>query len=576
MTLDSLVRGSDRTADFEGATLKKRTDFFFGTTLTSSDFILLWSSDRGGDGNYYQWRGSYPKVVPPGSTPATSGGISPTGWRLVSDLVDAGQVVDVRRDFGAVGNGVSDDTAAFVAALQYACATLNVTVRIPAGLYRVSGNVPISNMGTGTREDRIKVSLIGDGASTEILHFGNSPLFVADGLIYDFSARDFTVRNKRTSSSGAENAVFRFPEGNCNSDFENIKYLPDTATNVPGASFYLCGAGKTNDSVNFTNCYGFVDQIGYRLGAGSTVYIYGGRMASSFPAVSTGTGLLLTGGMGGVWVFGTDFIGLGYGIRLTQAAGVGTNREIFLVSACVDSCAGGISIEDGGSYTSWSGAWAASCTGANINFAPTSDAAILNISGGTIFNAGANDPSATGLNYGISINSYGRVEIDGVCFRNNRGRAVSCNDGAKGRPTKITNCSFYSNGTAGRSGSAQAFLAGNVSFVDNELDNALASNVLLDVASVNLMNIRGNRGYRGTSLRAGPSIPATGVDATNSTGQRLIGYFRDGSVTSYFVNGAAVYSSASAAPINAQLVLNPGDTFRINYASAPNVQWYFE
>ncbi|MDM3889681.1 hypothetical protein [Pseudomonas juntendi] len=82
MALTNLTRGSDRTADFEGAVYKKRADFFFGATLTAGDQVLLWSSERGGDGNYYLWSGAYPKVVPPGATPATSGGIGASAWGL--------------------------------------------------------------------------------------------------------------------------------------------------------------------------------------------------------------------------------------------------------------------------------------------------------------------------------------------------------------------------------------------------------------------------------------------------------------------------------------------------------------
>lgn len=35
------------------------------------------------DGNYYQWLGALPKVVPAASSPASSGGVSSTGWRAV-------------------------------------------------------------------------------------------------------------------------------------------------------------------------------------------------------------------------------------------------------------------------------------------------------------------------------------------------------------------------------------------------------------------------------------------------------------------------------------------------------------
>lgn len=469
------------------------------------------------------------------------------------------------RQFGATGDGTTDDTQAFVKALTFACATLNTTVRIPSGLYRVAGNVPLS----GAVSQRIKVSIIGEGTSTEIYHTGDMPLFQASGMIFDFSARDFTVRNKR-STGNAENGVFSFPDGNCNSDFENLRYLPDTVTNVAGTSFYLCGVGKLNDSINFTNLYCFVDWIGLRIGRGSSVFIIGGRVASSFPAVLTAVGLWLTGGMGGVWVMGTDFIGLGTGVRLTQDSGT-TNRELFLMSGCTDSCAQGLSIEDSSSYVSWTGCWASSCSIANINFAPTSNQAELNIAGGTIFNAGANDPSAQSANNGIAINEFGRVEISGVSIRNNKGRGISCNSATKAAPTSFTGCKIYANGTSGRSGSFQAFLAGNVSFVNNEVDTPLGANISVDASSSRLMDIRDNRGYRGIDLRPGPAIGATGVDVTNNSGQQVIGYFRGGNVASYWINGIQV----SAATLSIQLTLNPGDSFRVVYSAAPTVTWYF-
>lgn len=95
MALTNLTRGSERTADFEGATYRKRTDFFFGTTLTASDQVLLWSSDRGGDGNFYQWGGAFPKVVPASATPSSSGGIGIGAWQSVGDARSAGSFVVV-------------------------------------------------------------------------------------------------------------------------------------------------------------------------------------------------------------------------------------------------------------------------------------------------------------------------------------------------------------------------------------------------------------------------------------------------------------------------------------------------
>ena len=84
MALSTLTRGSEFTADFEGAIYKKRSDFFLGSVLSGRDEILLWPSERGGDDLYYAWAGSYPKTVLPGSTPATSGGVSSSAWSIVT------------------------------------------------------------------------------------------------------------------------------------------------------------------------------------------------------------------------------------------------------------------------------------------------------------------------------------------------------------------------------------------------------------------------------------------------------------------------------------------------------------
>ncbi len=53
-----------------------------GGTLTNRWDVLLNTAD----GSYYQWMGSLPKVVPAGSTPASTGGVGPGAWLNQSDL----------------------------------------------------------------------------------------------------------------------------------------------------------------------------------------------------------------------------------------------------------------------------------------------------------------------------------------------------------------------------------------------------------------------------------------------------------------------------------------------------------
>ncbi|AJI86189.1 GDSL-like Lipase/Acylhydrolase family protein [Yersinia rochesterensis] len=55
--------------------------FEIGATLANSSEVLRWESN----GEYYRWDGSFPKVVPSGSTPETTGGIGIGAWVGIGD-----------------------------------------------------------------------------------------------------------------------------------------------------------------------------------------------------------------------------------------------------------------------------------------------------------------------------------------------------------------------------------------------------------------------------------------------------------------------------------------------------------
>ncbi|CNG29722.1 glycosyl hydrolase family 28-related protein [Yersinia kristensenii] len=57
--------------------------FEIGATLTNSSEVLRWESN----GEYYRWDGEFPKVVPVGSTPDTTGGIGTGKWLSIGDAV---------------------------------------------------------------------------------------------------------------------------------------------------------------------------------------------------------------------------------------------------------------------------------------------------------------------------------------------------------------------------------------------------------------------------------------------------------------------------------------------------------
>ncbi|QDH44729.1 tail fiber protein [Salmonella phage SS8] len=73
-----------RSAGFSPASF----NFTTGGTLGVNDAnkAVLWPKEDGGDGNYYAWRGSLPKVIPAASTPLTTGGISDSAWVAFGDI----------------------------------------------------------------------------------------------------------------------------------------------------------------------------------------------------------------------------------------------------------------------------------------------------------------------------------------------------------------------------------------------------------------------------------------------------------------------------------------------------------
>lgn len=84
--------------------------FATGATLLNGRQTLLWDVANGGDGQEYGWSGSFPltgKVVPPGSTPLTTGGIAVGAWMSRFDPEIRTQVYELqRRSYADVGYNV--------------------------------------------------------------------------------------------------------------------------------------------------------------------------------------------------------------------------------------------------------------------------------------------------------------------------------------------------------------------------------------------------------------------------------------------------------------------------------------
>ncbi|MGJ5646158.1 glycosyl hydrolase family 28-related protein [Morganella morganii] len=129
-----------------------------GAVITSRYQALHWFHN----GEYYRWDGDLPKSVPAGSTPESAGGVGVGKWVGVGDAslrselssengasligIMGGRVLADKlaefvsvRDFGAKGDGVTDDTMAFNAMLSSGCSFLYV----PEGVYLINSYLRI-------------------------------------------------------------------------------------------------------------------------------------------------------------------------------------------------------------------------------------------------------------------------------------------------------------------------------------------------------------------------------------------------------------------------------------------------
>jgi len=407
--------------------------------------------------------------------------------------------------------------------------------------------------------------------STRIRHNSSSAGFLFTGQVSNFHLRGYPeIINNGKKTVASTQAFFVFQAGNTNSSFQ-ADYRPSQLSTDADllAGFYYCAPSTVNDTIDFyLNCSGISDS-GVTLGAGSTVYFWGGRLIGAwkpFPTYAS-IGLNVTGGMGGLYVMGTDIIQNRINTRIAKDTGV-SNREIFFSPAILDSSWRSLEVTDE-SYVSASGIWAASANDACIYYAPTldTDNAALVIAGGTIFNAGVNDPSALdGDGVGIKMGANGRVVCSGVYFRNNVGRAISKIATGGSRFSTFDACSFSTNAT--RVGVLeQIFINGNMKL----------TNITSSESDTLIVNRGGVLGFKmrdvdtQTGLTDNILLTGSGVPWINRTGHDVMVYIRNGTGTSVSLDGAVLLNQPSGNFSGFSLKVPLYSELSAEYTVAPNV-----
>lgn len=210
------------------------------------------------------------------------------------------------KDFGAVGDGTTDDTAAIQAAINAVTSTQR-TVYIPGGTYKVTSTltIPIEMTIYGTNRAGTNINYDGSGAAITT---------TADG----------TPNLSRICLSGF--GIYNVGSGTIGINFDNVQ--DSLVSNVTIADFSLhgiyCANGYNNvfEQIQSTNGYGiylgleananFIQQSTFLNNVNSGIFVGGGRANN---------------------IIGCDFEGNQYGVQVSGApSGIGTKS--LLIQGC--------------------------------------------------------------------------------------------------------------------------------------------------------------------------------------------------------------------------------------------------
>ena len=199
-----------------------KKSFEQGTTLDTPNTVLQLESN----GEYYRWDGdwSQPKVVPPGSTPESTGGVGPGKWVGVGDAT-------VRTQLSQTGQGKGANLVGFA---------LEATGRRDRTVQERLSDLP-----------HLTDFLVGDyhtdnlSAWENVLNSGHKSFIVPDG-VYRFSDGIDIPGDFRFIGNGAPILGF-------GTDDDKHFLVDGQKQNMPGASFIFSGTGTkvvTSDNRN--------------------------------------------------------------------------------------------------------------------------------------------------------------------------------------------------------------------------------------------------------------------------------------------------------------------------------------
>lgn len=456
------------------------------------------------------------------------------GYPVLGDRLNAtdAQLADFAinvKSYGAVGDGVTDDTDAINAAIQ---AAANAVLYFPPGTYSISGSLVVDKIITIT------------GAAPELTIISTSSPVDDVFVVTQWKSR---IKNLSITSSVTRTSGYGINHGS-------------------GSSFSAINVGMSNmyNGLNLSGTLDVANFITIRDFANNGIEISGGtdqkllNIVMDNTVAPAGSGILIKK-TGALFLDNCDIIRSNIDMQIAP----GANQSVFAVYATncyFDTATHGLLI--GGSSpverVKFINCWFSSHSADGIRLNNSAAKAIDFVNCDIYGNSGHGINSSFANDWGVSLSR----------IAGNGGSGV--NLAASSKKVRIIN-NFISP-TGGWNGNAYAIWINSGTYDHYEVrGNVVYGNIsgtIVDSGSATYKRIMDNVGYNPRGNISAPTMPASGTAYTNDFGNDARVIITGGTVTDIKIG------STSTGLTSGQFIVGPGESITLTYSAAPTWRWF--